>query len=156
MRVSMDKTVCLCSWMSYRRCQMSGCPVGVCILCAVWVWEGGCKWYPCLFPMSPTQRPLHPGQPRRVWGSPGNWTGQGGRGRGNSMEAKLSAFLKRSGIKYKQNLPQYTVSFTWVGQLAERRAAGATVQWAQEGQERRSERSDVVNHDHPINQITCS
>lgn len=35
-----------------------------------------------------------------------------GRERGDSMEARLSAIMKRSGIKYKQNLLQYTVSLT--------------------------------------------
>lgn len=121
--------------------EVRGCAVAVCALCAVWVLEEGCKRYPCLFPTCPTLTLLHPGQPGKEWGSLGNWTGQGGR-EGGSMEARLSATMKRSGIKYKQNLFQYTVSLTWVGQLTERRSAGATVQWGQGGQQRRG---DVVN-----------
>lgn len=38
-------------------------------------------------------------------------------GRGGSMEAQFSGTMKRSGIKYKQNLLEYTVSLTGVGQL---------------------------------------
>lgn len=56
---------------------------------------------------------------------------------GGSVEAWFSATMKRSGIKYNQNLLAYTVSLTGVGQLAERRSAEATLQWARRGEERR-------------------
>jgi len=125
-------TVCLWCRSERETGEVRGCAAAVC------VWEGGCKRYPCLLPTCPTLRPLHPGQPGREWGSPGNWTGRGGRG-GGSMEARLSATMKRSGIKYKQNLLQYTVSLIWVEQRAEMRSARATVQWVQGGQEGRGE-----------------
>lgn len=139
----LEEKTCLCSTYEFIYVHLldgAGKRVHSLRLCSLWVWEAVSDTLVCSL--------LAPLWGRSTQASPGESGGPLGTGqdkdreeRGSRMETRLSASLKRSGIKYKQNVPQYTVSLTWVGQLAERRAAEATVQWALEGQERRSERS---------------
>lgn len=119
--------------------KVRGCAVAVCALLCEWGRKAVSDTLVCslLAPLWGCSTLASPGKSGGPLG-----TGQDRETEGGSTEARLSATMKRSGIKYKQNLLQYTVSLTWVGQLAERRSAGATVQWAQGGQERRE---DVVN-----------
>lgn len=109
--------------------------------------EGGCKWYPCLFPTCPTLRPLHPGQPGRV-GVP--WElDRTGRREQHGGQAFSCSEKERNQIQEKSPsiycIPHLSRATSW-----KESSYRATVQWAQEGQDRRSERREKLTMTTPL------